>query len=82
MMNPPRFLIGKLPDGGLAWAAVDPNAHHLQPRVGERRFTAYLAPYPTEEAARQALVAAGAVDIEVDEGRRDKKRHGPRSCRT
>ena len=66
MMQPATFLIGTHPERGQLWVAIDANAHHLQPRVGERRFAAYLAPYPNEEAARRALIGAGAQSIEPE----------------
>lgn len=65
-MQPSTFLIGTLPTGEKLWAAVDSAAHHLQPRIGERRFVAYLAPYPNEAAARHALEAEGALVIEPE----------------
>lgn len=66
-MTPARFLIGSLPDGSERWAAIDAAAHHLQPRIAERRGGAYLAPYPNEEAARRALIAAGAERIQFEQ---------------
>ncbi len=69
-MTPPRFLIGQHPDQGELWAAIDTQAHHLHPGVRERRFAAYLSPYPSEEAARHALIAAGAMHIEREAGRK------------
>lgn len=73
MREPPRFFIGKLPDGSERWAAIDTSAHHLEARMGERRFGAYLAPFTNEVAARAALIAAGAVNIEAEQGRRSKR---------
>jgi hypothetical protein len=43
------------------WAAIDPDSHHLDGRVCERRFGAYLAPFRTEEDAAEALLSVGAV---------------------
>jgi hypothetical protein len=43
------------------WAAIEPDTRCEQPRVGERRFPAYLAPFKSEEAAVAALIAAGGV---------------------
>lgn len=73
-MQPPQFLIGKHPQHGLIWASIDPVAHHLQPRVGERRFAAYLAPFPNQEAAKRALMAAGATQVMLEE--RKQRRRG------
>lgn len=68
-MEAPRFLIGRSTDGSTLWTAIDGNAHHLESRVEAQRFAAYLAPFQTEESARQALLAAGAEHIEA-EGRK------------
>jgi hypothetical protein len=73
-MTPPRFLIGHHPRRGELWAAVDPNMHHLQSAIGERRFAAYLSPFRDEDSARAALIAAGAQAIHAEE--RGGKRHG------
>jgi hypothetical protein len=40
--------------------------NYLEPRITETRFAAYLAPFACEEAARGALSAAGALNIEVE----------------
>jgi hypothetical protein len=53
-----RFLTAN--DHGL-WAGIDPDTHHLEGRVCERRFGAYLAPFKTEEEAAVALLEAGGV---------------------
>jgi hypothetical protein len=53
-----RFLTA---NGRGLWAGVDPDTHHLEGRVSERRFGAYLAPFKTEEEAAAALLEAGGV---------------------
>ena len=65
-MQPPHFLIGKLPSGEQCWAAIDPTARYTEHAIAERRFGAYLRPFTTEEDARAALIAAGAQAIEVE----------------
>ena len=70
MMEPPRFLIGRLATGDLRWAAIDQSAHHLEGRIADRRFGAYLAPFRSEEDATTALIAAGAVNIETEQRKR------------
>ena len=77
-MQPPHFFTGKLPEGALLWAAVDANVNYLEPRTAETRFAAYLAPYRNEEAARQALLAAGVdpATIALEQRRRNKGARG------
>jgi hypothetical protein len=72
-MRPASFLIGQLPNGDRRWASIDPNARFTGAAVGETRFGGYLRPFPTEDAARQALEAAGAVSID---GEPERKRRG------
>jgi hypothetical protein len=43
------------------WAAIDPDSHHLNGRVCERKFAAYLAPFRTEDEAIAALLAADGI---------------------
>jgi hypothetical protein len=43
------------------WAAIDPDSHHLEGKVRERRFAAYLEPFKSEEEAAAALLEAGGV---------------------
>ena len=43
------------------WAAVEPDTRCEEPKVRERRFGAYLAPFRTEEEAIAALLEAGGV---------------------
>ena len=56
-----RFVTGTNADGATLWAGVDPTVHHIEGRVAERRFGAFLAPFRTIEAAEAALIAAGAT---------------------
>jgi hypothetical protein len=58
-----RYVFGQHPDRGRLVAAVDPHARFLAGRVGESRLAAFVAPYPSEKAAREAIIAeGGAVD--------------------
>lgn len=59
-----RFFIGELADGSTIWAAADPDSRCPAPAVASRRFPAFLTPFQTDQAAREALTAAGAVDTE------------------
>ena len=43
------------------WAAIEPDTRCTEPKVRERRFNAYLAPFRSEEEAAQALLDAGGV---------------------
>lgn len=54
------MLQGELPSGEILFACVDPSSRYTPPQVCQFRFTAALAPYPSDEAARAALEAAGA----------------------
>ncbi len=56
------------------WAAIDPNARFLTAKIAERRFGAYTSPFTSEEAARAALTAAGALEIEAEPRARGKRR--------
>jgi hypothetical protein len=52
-------------DGGPPlFACVDAGVRFVQPRIGDSRLMAVLAPFPDEEAARAALTAAGGVNVE------------------
>jgi hypothetical protein len=55
------LLRGFADDSGALFATFDRASHHVQPQLGTSRFAAFLAPYPSEEAARRALLEAGAV---------------------
>src|SRR5688572_16766252 len=49
------------PTRGTFFAAVDPEAHHVQGAVAQTRLSAFVAPFLSEQAACEALLAAGAV---------------------
>jgi hypothetical protein len=61
MAKPDRFATGLHPERGRLWAAFDPNAHHLQGQVAERRFAAFLAPFRNADEAEAALIKAGCT---------------------
>jgi hypothetical protein len=71
-MQPLAFLIGQHPRRGALWAAIDPQVRFTKAEVADRRFSAYLAPFPSEAAARAALAAAGAQHIEAEQRRRGR----------
>ncbi len=73
-MQAPQFLIAEHPTRGQLWAAVDGNARFLKAEIAPTRFSAYLAPFTTEEDARAALTAAGALRIEAEPRARGKQR--------
>lgn len=43
------------------WAAIEPDTRCDKPKVRDRRFAAWLAPFKTEEDAAAALLGAGGV---------------------
>ena len=43
------------------WAGIDPDSHHVNCRVCERKFAAFCAPFKSEEEAIAALLEAGGV---------------------
>jgi hypothetical protein len=53
-----RFLTA---NGRHLWAAIEFDTRCEHPRVCERRFPAYLAPFRSEEEAAAALIATGGV---------------------
>ena len=53
-----RILTADGPRGPL-FACICPNVRFSIPEVSDRRLTAVLHPYPDEDSARAALVAAG-----------------------
>jgi hypothetical protein len=55
------YINAKHPERGTLWAAVDPNCHHLDGKVEELRFSAFLCPFRSDDEVRTALVAAGAI---------------------
>lgn len=54
-----RFVTATHPDLGMLWAAVDPETHHTEGRVAERRFAAFLSPFKSRSEAEAALIASG-----------------------
>lgn len=70
MQPAPKLLTGKHPERGLLWAAIDGNARFLKGEVADRRWGAYLKPFTSEEAAREALHYAGAYHVEAEAGRK------------
>lgn len=48
---------------GSVYAAVVPDVGYVQPRVGDLKLSAFLAPFRSEEEARAALDEAGGADI-------------------
>ncbi len=67
-MRAPLFLIGQHPERGALWAAIDTNVRFAKAEIAERRFGAYLSPFPDEVTARVGLAAAGARIIELETG--------------
>jgi hypothetical protein len=61
------IIIGHHPERGKLFAAVDASVHHVDGRIAERRFAAFLAPFVSTSEAKAALVAAGA-ELEVRNG--------------
>lgn len=61
MAKADKYIVGTHPTLGTLWAAIDEGAHHLEGRVAERRFPAFLAPFRSRQEAEAALVKAGAV---------------------
>lgn len=59
-------IFGEHPDRGTLYAVADERAHHVEGRVAERRFCAFLAPFRSSQEARAALIAAGAERITGD----------------
>lgn len=47
------------------WAAIDPTSRCDDPRVCERRFGAYLAPFRSEEEAIAALLEVPGAVLDV-----------------
>lgn len=54
-----RFVTALHPTRGTLWAAIDERTHHLEGRIAERRFGAFLAPFRSRKEAEAALIAAG-----------------------
>lgn len=51
-------------DEGMAYAAFDVAAHHVQPRIGASRLAARLAPFRSRDEAAAALAGEGVAVIE------------------
>jgi hypothetical protein len=73
-MQPPAFLIGHHPQRGELWASIDGKVRFLKGEIADRRCSAYLAPFQSEDDARAALAAAGARYVEAEQ----RKRRGTR----
>lgn len=65
--NPPKYITAEMPDGTTIFAAIDANARFVEPKVADRKFGAFLTPFPSLLEARAALVAAGGI---VERGKR------------
>ena len=66
-----KILTAHHPEYGSLWASVDAATQCTKPRVAERRFSAFLAPYRSEEDAAAALIGAGGtLDVISSNGRR------------
>ncbi len=48
---------------GVIYAAVAPVSAYIEPKVGDYRLMAVLAPFRTEEEARAALIDAGGENV-------------------
>lgn len=59
-MNEP-LITGRHPELGLMYAAIDPDVRFVEPAVRASKLGARLAPFRSEDEARAALEAAGAV---------------------
>lgn len=55
------IISGEHPSLGKLYAAVDPSARYISPKVQELRFAALLTPFKTEADAVSALIEAGAL---------------------
>ena len=67
------FLTAKREDAQL-WACIDPDTLCTSPVFADRRFASYLAPFPSEPDARQALLEAGADPRTIAAEQRRAKR--------
>lgn len=56
-----RILRAEHPELGTHFAAVDETAHHVEGKVAQTRMGAFLAPFLTEQAALEALLATGST---------------------
>lgn len=66
-----EIVTGWHPHRGSLFAAIDPKAHHVEGRLAERRFSAFLSPFRCEGEALSALAKAGCspANIEASQGR-------------
>lgn len=60
MAKSSSLIAGRHPTLGVLYAAVDPEARYVQPKVSELRFAALLTPFRSEAEAEAALIEAGA----------------------
>lgn len=67
--DPPKFITAEMPDGSTIFAAIDTRARFVEPKVAERKFGAFLTPFPSLLEAKAALVAAGGKCV-LEEKRR------------
>jgi len=56
-----RIIRAEHPERGTFFAAIDPEAHHVEGRIAQTRLGAFVAPFRDEQAACEALLAAGGV---------------------
>ncbi len=75
-MQPPGFLVGHHPQREALRAAFDANARFLKAEIADRRFSAYLSAFRTEDDARASLTAAGVQHIEAEQRARGKRTRG------
>ncbi len=60
--QPPKGIVTGFSEAlGELYAAFDQAAAHVDPGVRTSRFAAWLAPFPNQQLAELALIAAGAV---------------------
>lgn len=59
------ILVARHPELGRLFAAVDGAVRFTKPGLRPSRLGALLAPFPSVEAAKAALKAAGAVDVGI-----------------
>jgi hypothetical protein len=57
-----RLLIADGPDG-LLYAGVCPTVRYTAPQVSDRKLSAALRPFKSEDVAREALAAAGGENV-------------------
>ena len=62
-MSAPFLIEAQGCGGKRMFAAIDSSVHHVAAQVAESRLSAWLHPFATAEAARDALVAAGGTTV-------------------